>query len=219
MKVVKINIPQVALLAFLLLPSFAFAQAQQTVDGAQSFLSQLLMQGNVNVLANYQRVDVTYRVTVLNKSRFLKVWEASEESAEPVRESKYQIERPVNLLMVGKYPSGKKNVCKTTISEIKFSSGDSLRIVGPDFNRESQTQQLRYTRTVKDAIGDSPASIFWDRVTVLRDGNRIVASSDSPRFDRVALIYESGDPEMLDRIEYAMKFLQMSCDSSAHTGF
>lgn len=34
-----------------------------------------------------------------------------------------------------------------------------------------------------------------------------------------AFEYLSDDPEMLDRLEYAMKFLQASCDKTADTGF
>lgn len=34
-----------------------------------------------------------------------------------------------------------------------------------------------------------------------------------------ALEFASDDPEMLDRIEYAMKFLKASCDKNADTGF
>ena len=34
-----------------------------------------------------------------------------------------------------------------------------------------------------------------------------------------AIVYATEDPELLDRIEYAMKFLKLSCDLTRNTGF
>jgi hypothetical protein len=36
---------------------------------------------------------------------------------------------------------------------------------------------------------------------------------------KLQLTYVAGDPDLADRIEYAMRFLAKSCDSSASTGF
>ena len=63
----------------------------------------------------------------------------------------------------------------------------------------------------------SPAQVIdWSNAQVGRNpGNAITVTSKGQAFPTIYLTYVAADPDQADRIEYAMKFLMMSCDANA----
>ena len=84
-------------------------------------------------------------------------------------------------------------------------------------------------------IGDAPIltmQIDWGKAVVKRGGwikgtfylaetvwNPNATNNISVEQGDMAISFVSDEPDMLDRIEYAMKFLKLSCDVTADTGF
>ena len=76
---------------------------------------------------------------------------------------------------------------------------------------------------VADRVGPAamapPHRIAWGKASIVRDQGGVMATLPDPKFKQVSLIFRTTNAEMQDRLEYAMKFLQMSCDATADTGF
>jgi hypothetical protein len=88
----------------------------------------------------------------------------------------------------------------------------------------SERHKYTYTNPVYRVI-----YIDWRKAVVSRDIDTWTQGGDMNTFrnanavaawdSQSSIQFRSGDKEMLDRIEYAMKFLKMSCDQTADTGF
>ena len=66
-------------------------------------------------------------------------------------------------------------------------------------------------------FGTEAREKILDGVKILADS--VTVTSKGQSFTKVHLTYAAGDLDLADRIEFAMKFLKMSCDNSANTGF
>lgn len=66
-----------------------------------------------------------------------------------------------------------------------------------------------------------PIQIDWGSAALRRydNGTGIDLQVPVAKYEKMLVRFEVSDPDLLDRLEYAMKFLQMSCDSTSSTGF
>jgi hypothetical protein len=66
----------------------------------------------------------------------------------------------------------------------------------------------------------SPAQVIdWSSAKVNRNADgSVTVTSRGQAFPTIYLTYVPGDPDWADRIEYAMKFLMMSCGESVSAG-
>jgi hypothetical protein len=210
----------VAASALALLPTWSVhaAQTQQTADSAQQFLSLLLANRNVNVNAFFQNVDILQTTRHLeDKSKYSISVEQTETVSEQTLKLSY---RPSVTAM----SADAGNACSTVVSELAFQP-EELQLTTVSHQAGQWLKTKGWYQEVKRqdprAVLAPPHRIDWGKAQITRwtDGKGISASMPHPRFGLFALTFATTDPELLDRIEYAMKFLQMSCDPTAGTGF
>jgi hypothetical protein len=119
---------------------------------------------------------------------------------------------------------GRANACTTRITQV----------VSPDYNETKSdvgddTRAFSFTLTYTDqqwtyeplAKFMTPAQVIdWSSVRIHRSPEHyLTVTSKGQAFPTIHLTFYSSDPDLADRIEYAMKFLAMSCDAGAGTGF
>lgn len=231
------------ILACLLVTGSANAEQQQTAEGAQKFLASLKTRGaeivNVNFVdGNGAPIPLqgteTLRSAWVRRSGGVEVEEpAYKYTPDPLVRS---ITRPMQFLfgIVGLdavNASGKPDACVTRIPRIYVSSQEKLedhtvsegvfpekKLVGykdspirwyTDWKLEDPLQKFA-----------APHYIDWRKAKVARtaDGARILVTAPGPGY-WTQLSFLAMDADLTDRIEYAAKFLQMSCDPTANTGF
>ena len=202
----KSGVLAVALAGALAMP-VAGAQSEQTAAGAQKFLSLLLTEGTVPVFVHFR--EVAYRVdTKTWEKKMLRGWVDYRSDSTAVNHPReVKVERTLAI-----------DPCTTSVTALAFSNDDRKAIDPPDYNAEYYTSETRYVPAPAQAMAP-PHNIPWGKVTVSRGPGGVVASVADPRFKQVSLIYRTTDAALQERIEYAMKFLQMSCDATAATGF
>lgn len=204
------------------------AQAQppaQTADGAQKFLAALVAKGQ----ATAWFVDAQNRRNhVRNMAKVTTVEFAAVFFDDPLEWQK-PIEKqllPFTLTEVDALgPNGKPDACMTRLAQWAVNANEQMV--------ETQTWQTTKPGLLKDRLYEhrltgtyepspelrAPHWIDWRQVTLARtpDGTQMTASSKDRDF--TAHLAFSGDTELIDRVEYAMKFLKLSCDDGAATGF
>lgn len=182
MKNIKFNIVFIAYAAILSTGN-ANAQAKQTVEGAQTFLSQLAGGG--------RGVDV--HLSFLEDGGLI------------FRDGKAVGWKWKNFKANG-VGAGHGDSCVTRV--------ESLIEDAPYPAKDDEFK-------VPPSVVFRPPHFFdWRKASVERGtAGGVFVSVPSKKFKILRLGFYSGEPEMLDRIEYAMKFLQASCDESANTGF
>jgi len=178
----------------LLFPDNAAAQARQTVEGAQQLLRNMFHSGS-DVYAKYSRQDIA-RFDGLQATFVVDV-----------------------SAMDNINTAGKDDPCVTRISGF-----EGRQSVYPINGRRYPASHSNVTMT--RSLGEFPAPryIDWGNVSITRTPNFVDGAS---RYELVLAQGNTGDgfgfnvadPAMADRIEYAMRFLQASCDASASTGF
>jgi len=177
----------------------AAAQARQTVEGAQAFLQGLNEGGGSGaypayVVGGFARFD--------GDPALLKYWQKSIDAIDE---------------------SGKPDPCVTRITDIGGTL--SVRAQGQRWNLGDRTQLL-----LPEGGFPVPRFIHWGKASVQRlvsSGGTgesylvyaAVTSAFGTRGGWEAVGFEPKDVALADRIEYAMRFLQASCDASAGTGF
>ncbi|KRG46438.1 hypothetical protein ARC20_05425 [Stenotrophomonas panacihumi] len=190
--------------ALLLLASGdACAQAKQTAQGAQTFLIGITQGGG--------QAGIFPRYAVLGQSNFngapgmLNAWLKSMDSLNE---------------------AGNPDPCVTRLLEIDsrapgvWAQGIRWSITAPGVGYSAPITAF-----------PMPRYIHWGKASIAR----VVYSYDESGTDRTeyivarymrpgektadALVIGASDSGMVDRIEYAMKFLQASCDTSVSTGF
>lgn len=102
------------------------------------------------------------------------------------------------------YPSIASDACTTTIN-----------LSGSEPKRALTMSKAKPESSVMTQL----ISLPWGNSEISRGDRGVSASVIHPRFKRTFLTFVTSDTETQDRIEYAMKFLKMSCDSTAITGF
>ncbi|MEG3190809.1 hypothetical protein [Lysobacter sp. D1-1-M9] len=206
------------------LPMAAAAQAGQTAEGAQAFLAAMAQRG----LARATFIDPQGRanhVTGTYEVKTTRIWLSAKEEA-----SSNPIERSLGEMVVAGLASGDlqgaPDACSTRITgvqgpanlfEMKPSSWEE-----PGFGVSVSVMRMEtwnYSEGFSAFAGEH--AIDWRQAKVARsnDGSRIDISVPGQKFATNILSFVPGDTELGDRIEYAAKFLRMSCDEIAATGF
>ncbi len=103
--------------------------------------------------------------------------------------------------------SGVRDECTSTVTGLNFST-DELSLL-----------RAGYVRYSEEALRQSQF-IDWRKASIIRESGSISIVTPTPMGSGlVSVWFKTSDKDLLDRIEYASKFLQMSCDPTANTGF
>ena len=209
------------------LPTIA-AQKAPTAEGAQQFLAMQIR----NVATQVRFVDAAGRANYVTgkytgdvktiKGGLRKTKETVEALPERFIDKQLTDVRVAQLDAIDAY--GRPNSCATRITQVVAPVYDENKS-----DAANDTRSFSFTLTYTNEAFTyepltkfmSPAQVIdWSSVKVNRSPeNYITVTSKGEVFPTIHLTYFPADPDMADRIEYAMKFLAMSCDSSAGTGF
>jgi hypothetical protein len=204
------------------------AQSAQTAEGAQQFLAATAK----NVQTRVHFVDAAGRANYVTgkysgdvktiKGGIRKAKETIVPLPEKVVDKQVADIRASVLEAIDAY--GRPNACATRITEVTAPPYDEFK---SDAGNDTRTFSFTLTYTNEEWKYEpltkfmSPAQVIdWRNAKVNRnpDGS-ITVTSKGQAFPTIYLTYVAGDYDLADRIEYAMKFLVMSCDESAGTGF
>jgi hypothetical protein len=206
----------------------AAAQGAQTAQSAQQFLAT--MAGKVATQVNF--VDAAGRTNYVIgkytgdvktiKGGLRKTKETVEALPERVVEKQVADIRASVLEAIDAH--GRPNPCATRITEVVAPNYDEYKSDAGSDNRSFSftltytNEQWKYEPLSKFM---SPAQVIdWSDAKVNRSPQgAITVTSKGQTFPTIHVTYVPGDPDLADRIEYAMKFLVMSCDESTGTGF
>ncbi|HEY8880473.1 MAG TPA: hypothetical protein VIN03_23085 [Roseateles sp.] len=197
-------------------------QSGQTAEGAQRFLSTLVKKGNgyawfvdAQARTNYVRGKAqrtTTHVGVLGND---------EEKTERA------IEKQLGAFAVTAIDTqaadGRPDACMTRIakwepkealSESKNwqTTDEGILIDTPILHVETSTYELSPELL-------APHWIDWRNVKLARSTNGAQMTASFKERNLTAHLSFTGETELMDRVEYAMKFLKMSCDDTTATGF
>lgn len=215
--------------AFILLlaPLIASAQVEQTSEGAQIFLSKLVNQGNVEARVRLGHVASDYTETRYVK-KMLRGWVTELQSkrsgcaldADGSHSSSMSCfpERAVLSFSSSFAGGAESEVCNSLITQIRFLPRDTVKVSEPDFNESYSTYRYAHEKSLMEALA-LPLAFDWRQANVSRNSSSVTAQAPHSRFKNVTLSFNTSDPGMLDRIEYAARFLTMNCDVTVGTGF
>jgi hypothetical protein len=217
-----------AVLAWISLPAVA-AQGAQTAAGAQQFLATMAKQAVTQVYfvdasgrANYVTGKYTGQVKTIKGGAFGKPKESVATLPEQFIEKNVKDVHASVLEAIDAY--GRPTACATRITEVTAPIYDETRSdAGNDsraftFTLTYKDEQWKYEPLTKFT---SPAEVIdWSNVRIMRvTPAAVTVISKGQSFAHVELAYFANDADTADRIEYAMKFLALSCNASAATGF
>jgi hypothetical protein len=207
----------------LLLPAMA-AQDVQTAAGAQQFLAAMAKQvptrvhfmdaaGRANYVIGKYSGDVTTTKGGLRKQK-------TTIEALPQKDVDKQLTDISASVLDAMDPWGRASACNTRITEVTAPPYDDAKSDVSDDTRSftwtlvHTNEAWKYEPLTKFM---SPAQVIdWSNAKVSRGlDSSITVTSKGQAFPKIHLTYVAGDPDRADRIEYAMKFLMMSCDDNA----
>ncbi|HUQ10732.1 MAG TPA: hypothetical protein VM146_10495 [Steroidobacteraceae bacterium] len=209
------------------LPTLAAPQAP-SAEGAQQFLAMQIMK--VATLVRY--VDAAGRTNYVTgkytgevktiKGGIRKPKETVEALPERVIDKQLGDLRALELNAIDAY--GRPNSCTTRITRVEAPEYNEHK---SDAANDTRAFSFKLTYTNESFTYEpltkfmNPAQVIdWSDVKVNRSAEGYVTvTSKGQSFPTIHLTYYSADPDVADRIEYAMKFLAMSCDAGARTGF
>lgn len=205
------------------------AQSAQTAEGAQQFLAQMATKVHTRVhfmdaAGRYNYVTGKYsgNVKTIKGGAFGKPKETIQFLPEQFVEKQLFEVRASLLEAID--TEGRPNACATRITNVVAQPYDDARSgTGDDsttftFTLTYTTQTWTYEPLTKFM---SPAQVInWGNAKIVRNADgSITATSKGQTFPVIHLTYVAGDFDLAARIEYAMKFLLMSCDETAASGF
>ncbi|WP_457424607.1 hypothetical protein [Roseateles sp. P5_E7] len=218
------RIAHLVMLACAVSPLMAQAQqAAQTAEGAQRFLAALVKKGAAQAWfvdaqgrTNHVRGKATRTTTHIGIL-------GSEET-----KSERAVEKPLAPFVVteidSETASGQKDACLTRITkwEVRDQLTETRGWQETDSGILIDTPILHSEIILYELSPELAAAhrIDWRNVKLSRstNGAQITASFKEKNF-LANLAFVPGEPELADRIEYAMKFLKLSCDDTTATGF
>ena len=222
MKNNKRSIATLGALACALSAASAQAPQGQTAEGAQRFLSALVKKGSAHTWfvdaqgrTNHVRGKATRTTTEVG------ILGTEETKSERVVEKQLA---PFGVAEVDSQgPDGTPDACLTRIAKWAAreplvesrswnTTDEGILIDTPIVHAETSTYELSPELL-------APQWIDWRNVKIARSANgaQMTASFKGKTF--TAHLAFTGETELVDRVEYAMKFLKMSCDDTAATGF
>lgn len=207
-----------------LIAATAGAHAAQTAEGAQAFLAAMAKQGFaratfVDAQGRPNHVTGTHTVEISRIKLSIK----EEKSTSTVEKSLGEF--TLAGLSYGD-AQGTADACTTRIDGVQMPAAafehSSTSWEEPGFLTSVtvlKNESWNYTEGFQKFAG--PHFVDWRQAQVVRsnDGSRIDVRVKGQAFPTNILSFVPGDFELADRIEYAAKFLRMSCDEAAATGF
>lgn len=198
-------------------------QAAQTAEGAQKFLSALARKGN----AYTWFVDAAGRTNYVRGKSVETVTHIGVIMGNEERKYEKVIEKQLSSFLVQELdtqgPDGKSDACMTRIAKWQLretlvdsrswqTTDEGILIDTPILHAETSTYELPPELA-------APRWIDWRNVKIARttNGAQMTASFKEKTF--TAHLAFTGETELVDRVEYAMKFLKLSCDDTTSTGF
>ncbi|WP_162254460.1 hypothetical protein [Pelomonas sp. Root1444] len=212
------------------------AAQQQTAEGAQRFLALLAKDGHLNVgLPDKNGALMSVQGTRKTTYRWQNKGVPDNSRPGPYDDTSAPVTAPLKWLLVirkleGMNESANADACTTraettTTEKLGSTSSDSHWLTKETF---FNVERLWYQTTITDEYEDpavkyaGPHFFAWGRAVISRAANgRITARAPGLKFN-TELVFLGDmvkDPDLADRVEYAMKFLKASCDKTAATGF
>ena len=216
-----------AFCALMSLPAAA-AQDAPTADGAQRFLATQAMKVATLVRfvdsagrTNYVTGKYAGSVTTV-KGGLRKTKETTEALPERAIDKQLADLRAAEIEPIDAH--GRPNACATRITQVFAPDyGETKSDVANDngsfsFKVTTTHEQWTYEPVTKFV---SPAHVIdWSNVRIVRSPEQhVTVTSKGQAYHTVHLTYFAGNPDLADRIEYAMKFLAMSCNAGSGAGF
>lgn len=216
--------------------SIAAAQPQQTAEGAQRFLALLAKDGHLNVsLPDKNGSPMWVKGTRKTTYRWQDKGVVDNSRPGPHDDASAPVTAPLKWLLVvrkleGMDENANADACTTrvdttTTEKLGSTSSDSHWLTKETF---FSIERLWYQTTITDEYEDpavkyaGPHHLAWGRAVITRAANgRVTARAPGAKFN-TELVFPGDrvkDPDLADRVEYAMKFLKASCDKAAATGF
>ena len=204
------------------------APSKDTAGGAQDFLAKLTAKIATKVYfvdaqerTNYVTGKYSGDVKTSKISNIAKTKEESRLLPEQFVDKQLWDVRAVTLEAIDS--EGRPNECATRITAVSAADYDETK---SDVRQENATfsyklittnEQWKYEPLTKFT---TPAQVIeWRNVQVSRSpDSQITVTSRGQAFPKIHLSFAAGDLDLADRIEYAMKFLVMSCSESAGNG-
>lgn len=193
----KLRNAVLAVAASMLAAAPAAAQPRQTAEGAQAFISSMFEMPGVS---KWLVADGQTRLVNGNPALLLLGIEEIQ-----------HVDR-----------AGAKNACTTQIAKIRFDQ-NLLESGGAFYNTEASPLPAF------PGVFTVPLYVDWGKSSISRGIGTNPTSTwhfvsarftiDNAKTVPVYFRLSTQDSSLADRIEYAMKFLQMSCDTSAKDGF
>jgi hypothetical protein len=207
--------------------STAAAPAVQTAQGAQQLLATTAQQVVTHVQfldaagrANYVTGKYTGEIKTI-KGGLRKQQETIEALPERVVDKQLTDVRASVLEAIDAY--GRPSGCATRITEVTAPPYDESKT---DVANDNRAFSYKVTHT-NELWQYEPLSKFMEPAEVIDWGNAVVnrspqgtvlVTTTGRSFPYVRLLYQAQDPDLADRIEYAMKFLVLSCGGSLDSG-
>lgn len=204
-------------------PAQPKTQQSQTAEGAQKFLATLVRKGG----ATAWFIDAQGRTNyVLGKARKTTT-HVGALFGDDKKESDSRVEKQLGAFNLTEIdiqgPDGKPDACMTQLTKWSPSeqltetqnwqtTDEGILIDTPILHEQTSTYQLS-----PELLG--PHWIDWRNVKLARtpQGTQMIASFKEKNY--TAHLSFGGESALIDRVEYAMKFLKLSCDDTATTGF
>lgn len=195
----------------------------QTAEGAQAFLRTMVERG----YGRFYLTDAQNRVNYVEADKVVKTTRILLRVKE--EEQRTPSSRNLPFFMLNQISSGdgqSNDPCTTLVEkftvrpeDLYVSSVRSWHEPGLVGTFVSVSETTDYTESW-NRFGGTHA-MDWRRAIVERsnDGTQVHITAPNPTFKSATLVFIPGTHDMADRIDYAARFLQMSCDEAAATGF
>ncbi|WP_293975261.1 hypothetical protein [Sphingomonas sp.] len=185
-------------------------EAKQTAEGAQRFFAQLVQDGRVTISGNLARVPIHVTGT-----HVFEVGRSSFSGVGKFRNAPITFDGfgPVDF----KSPDfASDKPCESRISNISYHNMFETEITRQYSNGRG------YIENSQQSVPAMPKEmvINWSRVNVTGGTGLVRVSWTDPSYKNSYIDFViGGGKELMDRVEFAAKFLQASCDVAANTGF
>jgi hypothetical protein len=217
-----------AISACVALPTVA-AQGAPTAKDAQEYLATMTRQVVTRVVfvdgagrTNYVTGTHSGEVKTIKGGAFGKPKESVTALPDQAVEKQLADVRPAVLEPIDAY--GRPTACATRLTKVEAPTYDEEKSDSATDNKSFSfkltytTERWHYEPLTKFM---SPAEVIdWSNVSITRgyDGS-VSVTSWGQAFAKLQMTYVAADPDVADRIEYAMKFLSMSCSDGTRAPF
>lgn len=209
--------------AMTLAPPGAHAQAAQTAEGAQKFLASVARNGNVQayVVGDVKVVHSCMSTQGPCSKDFLTMKDYPIEEIRRYDGDVSTIEQ-VETACRTRATSYPVRVSVHDVDDVhekhRFHALAEPVVLVADVDWSKATiKRGNWWRSPTEFLGQTRWRPDDSRGLIIQYGNPNKMDTSESGIHAIAFVSE--DPEMLDRIEYATKFLKMSCDKTADTGF